>query len=195
MVPLQYIIHSSHLGAALSTGCSWVQTTDVPAEDLLAMCHEGGAYLVLTDAVEACKAMAADGVVLTTEKILQLAIATPDPSGIVLQRPLPVTLALASARHTLGEDTPQMIGVQVTSEADAIAAAKAGADFIQVPKSEATALLAAVRQRSFTTPIVALGVADVDETLTFLDAGVSGIACTMDDVPPILIPSLLNADE
>lgn len=195
MVPLQYIIHSSHLASALSTGCSWVQIVDVPADDILAACHNGGAYLVLTDDVEACKAMAADGVVLTTDKILQLAAATPEPSGIVLQRPLPITLALASARHTLGEDTPQMIGVQATTEADAVAAAKAGADFIQVPKSPAATLLSAVRQRSFTTPIVALDVDDADETLALLDAGISGIACTMDNVPPILIPSLLNADE
>lgn len=195
MVPLQYIIESSHLASALSTGCSWVQPTDVPADGVLAACHEGGAYLVLTDDVEACKAMAADGVLLTTERIVQLAAATPEPSGIVLQRPLPITLALASARRTLGEDTPQMIGVQATTEADAVAAAKAGADFIQVPAAMSTQLLAAVRQRSFTTPIVALGVSDTDETIALLDAGISGIACTMDDVPPILIPSLLNADE
>lgn len=195
MVPLQYIINSSNLLPALSSGCSWIQTLDVPENSAVQTAHEAGSYLLLTDDVETCKVVTADGVVLTESKIDALAASVPEPSGIVLQRPLPITTAISAARQILGEDSPQMIGVSVTSAADAIAAAKAGADFIQVPKSNAVELLKAVRDRSFTTPIVALDVTEPEETLELLDAGISGIACTMSDVPPIIIPSLLNADE
>lgn len=195
MVPLQYIIHFSELQAALASGCSWIQTTDVPDASAVQMAHDGGSYLFVTDNVEACKTIAADGVLLTSEAIETLASEVPEPTGIVLQKPHPITIAIAEARKTLGEETPQMIGVVATTPSEAVDAAKAGADFIQVPKDDAIMLLNAVRERSFTTPIVSLEVQDVAETIALLGAGINGIACSMEDVPPILIPSLLNADE
>lgn len=195
MTPIQYIMRSRDVSSALTSGCHWIQTTDAPSADVLTECHDAGCYLVITDDVECCKALPADGVVLTAKSIAELAAAEPEPTGIVLQRPLPITTAIAAARRTLGEDTPQMIGVVVATPADAVAAAKAGADFLQVAADASVELLQAVRERSFTTPIVALGVNDVAQIAPLLDAGVSGIACTIDDVPPILFPSFLTADE
>lgn len=195
MVPLQYIVQTRHLEAALSSGCCWIQTIDPPTALDLKRAHDAGCYLFITDDVEACKTIAADGVLLTKAKVQQLTDQLPEPSGIVLQRPLPITLAIGEARRMLGEESPQMVGVSVDTANDAVAAAKAGADFIQVPRQDAPALTAAVRARHFTTPIVALGVTTAEETAALLDQGISGIACTMDSVPPLLIPSLLKADE
>lgn len=195
MTPIQYIMCSRDISLALTTGCHWIQTTDAPTADTLAECHDAGSYLVLTDDVELCKTLPADGVVLTPQGIADLAAAEPEPTGIVLQRPLPVTIAIAAARRTLGEDSPQMIGAVVTTPADAVAAAKAGADFLQVAADASVELLQAVRERSFTTPIVALGVNDAAQIAPLLDAGVNGVACTIADVPPILFPSYLTADE
>lgn len=201
MVPLQYILPSQDLDDSLSTGCHWLQLADASRladadlADLLARCHSAGAYLVLTDAVGACSRIAADGVLLTSAGISATAARVPEPTGIVLQRPRPVTLAIAEARRTLGEESPQFVGVQVDCPEDAVAAAKAGADFIQAPIASCTALLCAVRDRSFTTPVVALGAASPDEIDPMLDEGISGIACDIREVPPVMIPLLLNADE
>lgn len=201
MVPLQYIINTTDLDAALACGCHWLQLADSASAsaaqltEWLGQCHTAGCYLVLTDDVDTCAAIAADGVVLTTEGIAAVASKVPEPTGIVLQRPRPVTLAIAEARKTLGEESPQFVGVQVHTAEDAVAAAKAGADFIQVPLALCPTLLQAVRERSFTTPIVALDVLDAEAVSTLLDKGVSGIACNIGEVPPVMIPLLLNADE
>lgn len=195
MTPLQYILKPSDVGGALSTGCRWMQVTGVATADLREACHAVGSYLVLTDDAHACAALPADGVALTQTGIEAIAAAIPEPSGIVFQRPRPITLAIAEARRILGEESPQFVGVVALTPEDAVAAAKAGADFIQAPLSTAHAILNAVRERSFTTPIVALGASTPEEVPTLLDAGFSGIACTIDDVPPLMIPLLLNADE
>lgn len=201
MVPLQYIINTADLDAAMSCGCHWLQLADSAAasasqlQEWLGQCHAAGCYLVLTDDVDTCAAIAADGVVLTTAGIEAVAAKVPEPTGIVLQRPRPITLAIAEARKALGEESPQFVGVQVHMAEDAIAAAKAGADFIQVPLDLCPTLLQAVRERSFTTPIVALGVLETEYVGHLLDLGISGIACHIDDVPPVIIPLLLNADE
>lgn len=201
MVPLQYIIGSTDIDSALATGCHWLQLsntqklTNETATALLARSHAGGAYLVLTDNLECCSAIAADGVVLTAEGIAAIASRIPEPTGIVLQRPRPITLAIGEARRTLGEESPQFVGVVAETPEDAVAAAKAGADFIQAPAPLCIELLKAVRERSFTTPIVALGAVDAESIATLLDEGLSGIACTIEDVPPVMIPLLLNADE
>lgn len=201
MVPLQYILNAADVDAALATGCHWLQIrydqllTNAAKSSLLARSHAGGAYLVLTDDVDDCKAIAADGVVLTPAGITQMASNVPEPTGIVLQRPRPITLAIGEARRTLGEESPQFVGVVVTTPEDAIAAAKAGADFIQTDTKLCISLMKAVRERSFTTPIVALGAVDAENIPALLDEGLSGIACTIEDVPPVMIPLLLNADE
>lgn len=201
MVPLQYILKAADLAAAQQAGCHWVQLSDsagMGADEvafLLAQSHAAGSYLVLTDNVDACCAAAADGVVLTPAGISATVARLPEPSGIVLQRPLPVTQAIGEARRTLGEESPQFVGVVAETPADAVAAAKAGADFIQVPQALCTTLLQAVRERSFTTPIVALGTFAPEEVPALLDAGISGVACSIDDVPPVMIPLLLTADE
>lgn len=201
MVPLQYIIGAADVDSALATGCHWLQlnsketlTTENVAA-LLARSHSGGAYLVLTDDVDCCNAIAADGVVLTSEGIAAIASRIPKPTGIVLQRPRPITLAIGEARRTLGEESPQFVGVVTETPEDAVAAAKAGADFIQAPATHCIELLKAVRERSFTTPVVALGVTDAESIPALLDKGLSGIACSILDVPPVMIPLLLNADE
>lgn len=201
MVPLQYIVSAADLDSAFSVGVHWVQLTAKSSADadicatLLKRSHEAGSYLVLTDDVTSCKTIAADGVVLTTAGIDQIAATLPEPTGIVLQRPRPVTLAIGEARRTLGEESPQFVGVVAETPEDAVAAAKAGADFIQVPRALCPTLLQAVRERSFTTPIVALGVADPDAVASLLDSGISGVACSMADVPPVMVPLFLNADE
>lgn len=201
MVPLQYIIRAADIDSAIATGCRWLQLRHemkLSADDaaaLLARSHSGGAYLVLTDDVDCCSAIAADGVVLTAEGIAAICSRVPEPTGIVLQRPRPITLAIGEARRTLGEESPQFVGVVAETPEDAVAAAKAGADFIQVPASLCVKLLEAVRERSFTTPIVALGTFDAESIPTLLDEGLSGIACSIEDVPPVMIPLLLNADE
>lgn len=199
MVPLQYIIAPADIDAALAAGCHWLQLhTHVAADQLtklITTCHEAGSYLLVTDDAEVCRDATADGVLLTPSGIKVLADAEPVPSGIVLQRPLPITQAIASARRTLGEDSSQFIGVLVETAQDAVAAAKAGADFIQVPAEQAKECLQAVNERSFTTPVVALGVTDAEDITTLLDQGISGIACHMKEVPPIMIPLFLNADE
>lgn len=201
MVPLQYIINTTDIDSTLACGCHWLQIADsataTPAQltEWLGKCHSAGCYLVLTDDVDSCAAIAADGMVLTTAGIAAVAAKVPEPTGIVLQRPRPITLAIAEARKTLGEESPQFVGVQVQTPEDAVAAAKAGADFIQVPLDLCSTLLQAVRERSFTTPIVALGVLEAEAVAPLLDLGISGIACHIDDVPPVMIPLLLNADE
>lgn len=200
MVPLQYIISPDDVQAALATGCHWLQLapSEVPTErltELLQQSHAAGAYLVLTDDVARLRDVPADGVLLTACGIANLAASVPEPSGIVLQRPRPITLAIGEARRTLGEESPQFVGVEALSPDDAVAAAKAGADFIQVPADGSLALLQAVRSRSFTTPIVALGAFEPDAVPALLDAGISGLACTLDAVPPVMIPLLLTADE
>lgn len=201
MVPLQYIVSPADIDSALATGCHWLQLNikqPLPAESidiLLKRSHAGGAYLVLTDDVELCSKVAADGVVLTIQGITDAAKKVPEPTGIVLQRPRPITLAISEARRMLGEESPQFVGVVAETPEDCIAAAKAGADFIQVPASRCVELLQAVRARSFTTPVVALGAVDADSIPALLDEGISGLACTIEDVPPVMIPLLLNADE
>lgn len=201
MVPIQYILNATCLDSALSCGCYWLQLadacqlSDADLADALARSHAAGSYLVLTDAVEACRRIAADGVLITPEGISAIASHVPEPTGIVLQRPRPVTLAIGEARRTLGEESPQFVGVVAESPEDAVAAAKAGADFIQVPLDRCTPLFQAVRDRSFTTPIVALGSCAPDDVPAILDAGINGIACRMDDVPPLMVPLLLTADE
>lgn len=195
MTPLQYILKASEVEAALSSGCHWMQVTDKPTTALREQCHNAGCYLVVTDDVETCAALPADGVVLTADGIAAVAAQVPEPTGIVLQRPRPITVAISEARRTLGEESPQFVGVIAETPEDAVAAAKAGADFIQVPQDHSSALLQAVRDRSFTTPVVALGTFTPDDVPALLDAGISGIACTLDDVPPVMIPLLLNADE
>ena len=201
MVPFQYIVSAADLDSAFSVGVHWVQLTAKSSADaeicapLLQRAHEAGSYLVLTDDVACCKSIAADGVLLTADGIAQIAASVPEPSGIVLQRPRPVTLAIGEARRTLGEESPQFVAVVAETPDDAIAAAKAGADFIQVPQPLCPTLLQAVRERSFTTPIVALGVADPEAVASLLDSGISGVACSMADVPPVMVPLFLNADE
>lgn len=201
MTPLQYIIAPSDVTPALLAGCRWMQVgrdadiSDETLKTLIAECHASCCYLLLTDASERCLAVQADGVLLTADEIARIAATIPAPSGTVLQRPRPVTQALAQVRSQLGEDSPMLLGVYVTTAEDAVAAARSGADFIQAPVGDAPALLAAVRERSFTTPVVACGVTDADEIPALLDAGVNGVACRSDQVPPVLIPSILNADE
>lgn len=201
MVPLQYIICPADINSALATGCRWLQLrskqnlTQETATTLLADCHSEGAYLVLTDDVERCSQIAADGVVLTAEGIATIVSRIPEPTGTVLQRSRPITLAICEARRILGEDSPQFVGVIAETPEDAIAAAKAGADFIQSPMLVCIELLKAVRERKFTTPIVALGDVDAEKTSALLYEGISGIVCTIEDVPPVMIPLLLNADE
>lgn len=201
MVPLQYILNGADLDAALNAGARWLQLSDadaLPADTLanaLDRCHAAGAYLVLTDAVALCRNCQADGVLLTARAIATIADGVPQPSGIVMQQPRPVTLAIGEARRTLGEDSPQFVGVEALTPEDAVAAARAGADFIQAPVAQAIALLQAVRSRSFTTPIVALGIEEPDTVPTLLDAGISGVACRMTDVPPLMVPLILSADE
>lgn len=201
MVPLQYIINPADIDSALATGCHWLQLSakqvipQANAAALLAQSHAGGAYLVLTNDVECCCAISADGVVLTSEGINAIASRIPEPSGIVLQRPRPITLAIGEARRTLGEESPQFVGVVAETPEDAVAAAKAGADFIQVPSALCLELLHAVRERSFTTPIVALGAVEAESIPALLDEGISGIACAIEDAPPVMIPLLLNADQ
>lgn len=195
MTPLQYILKASEVEAALSSGCHWMQVTDKPTTAHLEQCHNAGCYLVVTDDVETCAALPADGVVLTASGVAAIASQVPEPTGIVLQRPRPITVAISEARRTLGEESPQFVGVVAETPEDAVAAAKVGADFIQVPQDHSSALLQAVRDRSFTTPVVALGTFTPDDVPALLDAGISGLACTLDDVPPVMIPLLLNADE
>lgn len=201
MVPLQYIVSAVDLDSAFSVGVHWVQLAADSSADadscasLLQRAHDAGSYLLLTDDVACCKHIAADGVVLTADGIVQLAAAIPEPTGIVLQRPRSITLAIGEARRTLGEESPQFVGVVAETPDDAVAAAKAGADFIQVPQALCPTLLLAVRERSFTTPIVALDVADPEAVAGLLDLGISGVACSLAEVPPVMVPLFLNADE
>ena len=214
MVPIQYIIDASDIDAALATGCRWLQLrsghelTHEAAAELLERCHSGGTFLVLTDDLECCTQIGADGVLLTTAGIASVASRIPEPSGIVLQRPRPIALAIGEARRTLGEDSPQFVGVVAETPDDAIAAAKAGADFIQVPLASPSPSeegencppsslihLKPFIESPFTTPIVALGAIEAESIAALLEAGISGIASTIDDVPPVMIPLLLNADE
>lgn len=201
MVPFQYIVPVADIDSALAVGVHWVQLaaqSSPRAEHcatLLQRVHEAGSYLVLTDDVACCKTAAADGVVLTPSGIAHITATIPEPTGIVLQRPRPVTLAIGEARRTLGEESPQFVGIVVETPEDAVAAAKAGADFIQAPWSLCLPLLQAVRERSFTTPVVALGVNDAETVVDLLNAGISGVACLMQEVPPVMVPLFLNADE
>lgn len=203
MTPLQYIIAPSDVAPALLAGCRWMQMDEAAAHTisdddfkaLIAECHSSCCYMLLTDDYERCLAVQADGVVLSAAQIERIAAAIPPPSGTILQCPRPVTQAIAQVRRTLGEDSPMLLGAYVSTAEDAVAAARSGADFIQVPAINAAALSAAVRERSFTTPVVACGVADADEIPSLLDAGINGVACHSRQVPPVLIPSLLNADE
>lgn len=198
MVPIQYIISPHDVDAALTAGCRWIELTetcdDIPA--LLHSCHAAGCFLVLQNAADVCKETAADGVLLTLEGIERIANAQPKLSGIVLQQPRPVTTAIHATREILGEDTPQFIGVVVETSEDAVAAAKAGADFIQVPFERHQELFLAVRERSFTTPLVVLGSSFMPkDVLSLLDEGLSGIACSIDHIAPVQLPALLKADE
>ena len=203
MVPLQYIAAPSDIHAALMAGSRWIQLTssslsavsDAELQTLIAECHVACCYLLLTDSTERCIETQADGVLLTPAAIQHIADAIPSPSGIVLQRPLPVTQAIGHTRSTLGEDSHMLLGVFVTTPDEAVAAARAGADFIQASAELAPQILAAVRDRGFTTPIVACGVTDASEIPALLDAAVNGVACHASQIPPVIIPSILHADE
>lgn len=200
MVPIQYILQAQDFDASLLSGCHWFQLSggsqlnESEMASLLARCHDAGAYLVLTDDVDGCHMVAADGVLLSAEGIATMAAQVPEPTGIVLQRPRPITLAIGEARRTLGEESPQFVGVEAQTPEDAVAAAKAGADFIQVPIDICTTLLQAVRERSFTTPIVARGAAEVSQISALLDAGINGLAVSFEEMHPLMLPLLLNAD-
>lgn len=201
MVPIQYILQACDFDASLLSGCRWFQLSNASELDeselasLLARCHSAGAYLVLTDDIERCHSIAADGVLLSVEGIATVAAKVPQPTGIVLQRPRPITLAIGEARRTLGQESPQFVGVVAETAEDAVAAAKAGADFIQVPIDICTTLLQAVRERSFTTPVVALGAAEESQIPALLDADINGFAVSFEEIHPLMLPLLLNADE
>lgn len=214
MIPIQYIIPASLIDEALAAGCRWIQTdslSDNPAQTLHD-CHAAGCYLVLADDVEAARDAAADGVFLTEAGIARTAAQREKPSGIVLQSPKPISTALHAAREMLGEDSPQLAGAWATTAADAITAAKAGADYVQLPAEEAATLAAEIRRAGCNVPLVARFGADWGFTndaaaeptgrkfdaayvLRLLDAGINGIACTAAALPCLSLPLLLHADE
>lgn len=187
MTPIQYILRgndlSATLSAALSAGCRWVQLAaplpaGLPLADFLHDCHAAGAYLVLSDDAETCKEVAADGVVLSA------------PTTTAAD-----SLNIYEARKMLGEDTPQFIGAFVRTVAEAITAAKMGADFLQTDKELCIDIRNALVEHRLTTPVVAVGITGPEEIPALLDAGISGIACDIDKVAPAVFPILLTADE
>lgn len=214
MIPVQYIIPASGIAEALAAGCRWIQTDYHPDEaaSWLHDCHAAGCYLVFQDDVEAVRDATADGVFLSAEAIRALSESRKKPSGIVLQSPRPVSTALHVARETLGEDSPQLTGVWTDNADDAITAAKAGADYVQLPAFQALQLAREIRTAGCNIPLVArFGEACTfcttsptdgqhpaftpDFVLRLLDAGINGIACTSTALPPLSLPLLLHADE
>lgn len=199
MVPIQYIISPTDIREALAAGCRWIQLEECPSDTKSALhdCHSAGCYLTITDDAEAVRDIAADGLLLTASGIARLAAQRPEPTGIVLQRPRAVTSAIHVAREILGEDSPQIIGVVVDNSADVIAAAKAGADYVQVPAHVAVEVTAEVRQEGCNINMVAHFENDVtpDDIFQVLGVSLNGIVCHIGHVPPSALPVLLHADE
>ena len=144
MIPIQYFISPADVREALATGCRWVLLADCPSdfESALCDCRAAGCLLTVCDDAETVRDAVADGLLLTSSGIAALAARRPEPSGIVLQRPHPVTSAVHVARGILGEDSPQIIGVAVDNASDVVAAAKAGADYVLLPAHAAIGIAA-----------------------------------------------------
>ena len=184
MIPIQYFISPADVREALATGCRWVLLADCPSdfESALCDCRAAGCLLTVCDDAETVRDAVADGLLLTSSGIAALAARRPEPSGIVLQRPHPVTSAVHVARGILGEDSPQIIGVAVDNASDVVAAAKAGAE---------------VRRAGCGIHMVAHFEGDItpDDAFQILGSGLHGIACHIGHVPPSALPVLLHADE
>lgn len=199
MIPIQYIISPADIPEALAMGFRWIQLGQSPtdAHSVLHDCHAAGCYLTIADDVDAVREVVADGLLLTAEGIRQLAARRPEPTGIVLQRPRPITTALHIAREVLGDDSPQIIGVATDNAADVVAAAKAGADYVQVPAAKAVEVATEVREAGCNIHLVAHfdGNVTPDDIFQVLGVSINGIACHVSHVPPSALPALLHADE
>lgn len=199
MIPIQYFISPADVREALATGCRWVLLADCPSdfESALCDCRAAGCLLTVCDDAETVRDAVADGLLLTSSGIAALAARRPEPSGIVLQRPHPVTSAVHVARGILGEDSPQIIGVAVDNASDVVAAAKAGADYVLLPAHAAIGIAAEVRRAGCGIHMVAHFEGDItpDDAFQILGSGLHGIACHIRHVPPSALPVLLHADE
>ena len=199
MIPIQYFVSPADVRDALATGCRWILLTECPSdlESSLRDCHGAGCFLTVCDDAETVRDVLADGLLLTSSGIDTMVARHPEPSGIVLQHPRLVTSAIHMARGVLGEDSPQVIGVAVDNATDAVAAAKAGADYVLLPGHAAIGIAADVRQAGCGIYMVAHfeGEVTLDDAFQVLGAGLHGIACHIDHVPPSALPVLLHADE
>ena len=150
---------------AIEGGCRWIQLhlpemsdDDIKAlaPDIIAICRDASAFLMIEDRPELARELGLHGVHVVTVS---------DRSA-------------AKIREELGPEA--VIGVDVTSAAGVTALRNADIDYVTLPADmavgEITELVSTVRDAGIETPIVATGDITPEDALVYMAAGVSGIA-------------------
>lgn len=150
---------------AIEGGCRWIQLhlpdlTDEDikaiAPDIIALCREASAFLMIEDRPELAKELGLHGVHVRT----------------ITDR------SAAKIREELGPEA--VIGVDVASAAAVMALRNADIDYVTLPADmpveEITELVSTVRDTGIETPIVATGDITPEDALVYMASGVSGIA-------------------
>lgn len=150
---------------AIEGGCRWIQLhlpelsdDDVKAmaPDIITMCRDAAAFLMIEDRPELAKELGLHGVHV---------VSITDRSA-------------AKIREELGPEA--VIGVDVASAAAVMALRNADIDYVTLPADmpvgEITELVSTVRDAGIETPIVATGDITPEDALVYMAAGVSGIA-------------------
>lgn len=179
MVPVQYIISAessksaiSHVKAALSAGCKWIQLqvdglqsskAEKTAKEIKKLCRENDAAFLIENDIELVKAVEADGIHLTNG------------------------MTIAEARHILGEGF--LIGANAKSAEEVITNKKQSADYICCgPYDESasnageslnlenyTQIVQEVTEKGITLPLSAFGKIRPENTGDILRTGIRGI--------------------
>lgn len=150
---------------AIEAGCRWIQLhlpdlsddeIKAIAPDIIALCKESAAFLMIEDRPELAKELGLHGVHVKTIS---------DRSA-------------AKIREELGPEA--VIGVDVASAAAVMALRSADVDYVTLPADmrpgEIAELVSTVRDADIEMPIVATGDFDPEDALVYMAAGVSGIA-------------------
>ncbi len=150
---------------AIEGGCRWIQLhlpdltdEDIKAmtPDIIALCKESAAFLMIEDRPELAKELGLHGVHVKT----------------ITDR------SAAAIREELGPEA--VIGVDVASAAAVMALRTADIDYVTLPADmrpgEIAELVTTVRDAGIETPIVATGDITPEDALVYMAAGVSGVA-------------------
>ena len=150
---------------AIEGGCRWIQlhlpdlTDDdikAIAPDIIALCKESAAFLMVEDRPELAKELGLHGVHVKD----------------ITDR------SAAKIREELGPEA--VIGVDVASAAAVMALRNTDIDYVTLPADmrvgEITEIISTVRDAGIEIPIVATGDISPEDALVYMAAGVSGVA-------------------